>query len=164
MSLFVDPFEELDAKMMSDMLMKKRDAFLALLDTPRTEAMKAEVGKARKDPFLNAVYLFKDYYELKAMSGRTAVQDAQIATIETQYPKIAKAYNDGKLKAMLVPWEEYKALKSKGIGSREDALRISTLEEAYPTFKQMTRGKGRRRTGRGRRARGRHNRTKTRRL
>jgi hypothetical protein len=125
----MDPFGELDDKMMTDLFRKKRDAFLTLLSKPRTEAMKAEVGKARKDPFLNAVYLFKDYYELKAMSGRDEARDAQIATIETNYPSIARVYNDAKLKAMLMPSTrvspDEERIQKYGIATREDAFALA---------------------------------------
>ena len=98
----MDPFGELDDKMMTDMFRKKRDEFLALLSKPsKSEADLAQIREMRKDKFLNVVFLFKDYYELKALSGRTAAQDAQIATIESRYPSIAQIYNDGKLRSML---------------------------------------------------------------
>lgn len=125
----MDPFGELDAKMESDLLKKKRDAFLALLQKqPKTEADLAAIRAAKKDSFLNAVFLFKDYYELKKMSGRTAAQDAQIATIESQYPTIATVYNNAKLKAMLTGAGRRKGLsrrKTNGGRRRKTARRHS---------------------------------------
>jgi hypothetical protein len=127
----MDPFGDLDAKMESDMLRKKRrDDFLKLLGKhPKTEADRDAIGKARRtDPFLNAVFLFKDYYELKKMSGRTAAQDAQIATIETQYPTIATVYNNAKLKSMLTGAGRRKGLsrrKTNGGRRRRTARRHS---------------------------------------
>jgi hypothetical protein len=125
----MDPFGELDAKMESDMLKAKRDAFLALLKKqPKTEADLTAIREARKTPFLNAVFLFKDYYELKKMSGRTAAQDTQIATIESQYPTIATVYNNAKLKAMLTGAGRRKGLsrrKRNGGRRRKTARRHS---------------------------------------
>ena len=126
----MDPFGEIDDKMMTDMFRKKRDAFLALLDKPsKTEADLAQIREARKDPFLNVIFLFKDYYELKAMSGRSAAQDAQIATIESRYPSIARVYNDAKLKAMLVPSTrvspDEERIRKYGIATREDAFALA---------------------------------------
>lgn len=125
----MDPFGELDAKMESDLLKKKRDAFLALLQKqPKTEADLTAIRAAKKDSFLNAVFLFKDYYELKKMSGRTAAQDAQIATIESQYPTIATVYNNAKLKAMLTGAGRRKGLsrrKTNGGRRRKTARRHS---------------------------------------
>lgn len=125
----MDPFGELDDKMMTDLFRKKRDAFLALLDKPRTEAMLAQIREARKDPFLNVIFLFKDYYELKAMSGRSAAQDAQIAITETKYPSIARVYHDAKLKAMLMPSTrvspDVERIQKYGIATREDAFALA---------------------------------------
>ena len=78
-----------------------------------------------------------------------------------KYPGIEKVYYTGKLRAMLVPWELYKELKAKGIGSREDAQMIADIEKKYPEFRQrLLQGKGRRRTGRARRGRGRRRNTR----
>ena len=126
----MDPFGEIDDKMMTDLFRKKRDVFLALLDKPsKTEADLAQIREARKDPFLNVIFLFKDYYELKAMSGRSAAQDAQIATIESRYPSIARVYNDAKLKAMLMPSTRVSSdvarIQKYGIATREDALALA---------------------------------------
>jgi hypothetical protein len=78
---------------------------------------------------LNAIFLFKDYYELKALSGRTAAQDAQIATIETRYPSIARVYNDAKLKAMLLPSTrvspDEERIRKYGIATRDDAFALA---------------------------------------
>ena len=126
----MDPFGEIDDKMMTDLFRTKRDAFLALLDKPsKTEADLAQIREARKDSFLNVIFLFKDYYELKAMSGRSAAQDAQIATIESRYPSIARVYNDAKLKAMLMPSTRVSSdvarIQKYGIATREDALALA---------------------------------------
>jgi hypothetical protein len=126
----MDPFGDLDDKMMTDLFRKKRDVFLALLSKPsKTEADLAQIREARKDPFLNVIFLFKDYYELKALSGRTAAQDAQIATIETRYPSIARVYNDAKLKAMLLPSTrvspDEERIRKYGIATREDAFALA---------------------------------------
>jgi hypothetical protein len=126
----MDPFGDLDDKMMTDLFRKKRDVFLALLSKPsKTEADLAQIREARKDSFLNVIFLFKDYYELKAMSGRTAAQDAQIATIETRYPSIARVYNDAKLKAMLLPSTrvspDVARIQKYGIATREDAFALA---------------------------------------
>jgi len=126
----MDPFGDLDDKMMTDMFRTKRDDFLALLGKPsKTEADLAQIREARKDPFLNVIFLFKDYYELKAMSGRSAAQDAQIATIESRYPSIARVYNDAKLKAMLVPSTrvspDEERIRKYGIATREDAFALA---------------------------------------
>ena len=126
----MDPFGELDDKMMTDLFRKKRDVFLALLSKPsKTEADLAQIREARKDSFLNAIFLFKDYYELKALSGRTAAQDSQIATIESRYPSIARIYNDAKLKAMLVPSTrvspDEERIRKYGIATREDAFALA---------------------------------------
>jgi hypothetical protein len=126
----MDPFGEIDDKMMTDLFRKKRDAFLALLDKPsKTEADLTQIREARKDPFLNVIFLFKDYYELKAMSGRSAAQDAQIATIESRYPSIARVYNDAKLKAMLMPSTRVSSdvarIQKYGIATREDAFALA---------------------------------------
>jgi len=126
----MDPFGDLDDKMMTDLFRKKRDVFLALLSKPsKTEADLAKIREARKDSFLNVIFLFKDYYELKAMSGRTAAQDAQIATIETRYPSIARVYNDAKLKAMLLPSTrvspDVARIQKYGIATREDAFALA---------------------------------------
>jgi hypothetical protein len=126
----MDPFGEIDDKMMTDLFRKKRDAFLALLDKPsKTEADLTQIREARKDPFLNVIFLFKDYYELKAMSGRSAAQDAQIATIESRYPSIARVYNDAKLKSMLMPSTRVSSdvarIQKYGIATREDAFALA---------------------------------------
>jgi len=126
----MDPFGELDDKMMTDLFRTKRDAFLALLSKPsKTEADLAQIREARKDSFLNVIFLFKDYYELKAMSGRSAAQDAQIATIESRYPSIARVYNDAKLKAMLMPSTRVSSdvarIQKYGIATREDAFALA---------------------------------------
>ena len=126
----MDPFGELDDKIMTDLFRKKRDVFLALLDKPsKTEADLAQIREARKDPFLNVIFLFKDYYELKALSGRSAAQDAQIATIESRYPSIARVYNDAKLKAMLMPSTRVSSdvarIQKYGIATREDAFALA---------------------------------------
>jgi hypothetical protein len=126
----MDPFGDLDDKMMTDLFRKKRDVFLALLSKPsKTEADLAQIREARKDPFLNVIFLFKDYYELKAMSGRTTAQDAQIATIESRYPSISRVYNDAKLKAMLVPSTRVSSdvarIQKYGIATREDAFALA---------------------------------------
>jgi hypothetical protein len=126
----MDPFGDLDDKMMTDMFRKNRDDFLALVAKPsKTETDLAKIGQMRKDPFLNAVYIFKDYYELMNLSGRTAAQDAQIATIESRYPSIARVYNDAKLKAMLVPSTrvspDVARIQKYGIATREDAFALA---------------------------------------
>lgn len=125
----MDPFGELDAKMMTEMLKRKRDAFLALVDKRgKTEADLTAIREARKDPFLNAVFLFKDYYELKKMSGRTKEHDAQITTIETQYPTIAKVYHNAVLKSMLTGAGRRKSLsrrKTNGGRRRKTSRRHS---------------------------------------
>ena len=115
---------------MTDLFRTKRDAFLALLDKPsKTEADLTQIREARKDPFLNVIFLFKDYYELKAMSGRSAAQDAQIATIESRYPSIARVYNDAKLKSMLMPSTRVSSdvarIQKYGIATREDAFALA---------------------------------------
>ena len=137
----MDPFGELDDKMMTDLFRTKRDAFLALLSKPsKTEADLAQIREARKDPFLNVIFLFKDYYELKALSGRTAAQDAQIATTETKYPSIARVYNNAKLKAMLMP--------STRVSPEEERIRkygIATREDAFALAKGKGKGRSRRR-------------------
>ena len=100
----MDPFGDLDKKMETDMLKTKRDAFLALLEKPsKTEADLAAISAGRKDPFLEAVFLFRDYYYLKAKGegSLSDVQMAQLKTMETKYPNIVRVYNDAKLKAML---------------------------------------------------------------
>ena len=100
----MDPFGDLDQKMFSDMLKTKRDAFLALLDKPnKTEADLAAISEARKTPFLEATFLFRDYYDLKKKGegSLSDVQMAQLRTMETKYPNIVRVYNDAKLKAML---------------------------------------------------------------
>jgi hypothetical protein len=126
----MDPFAELDEKMLAAMLRPKRDAFLALLAKPhKTEADLAMIREARKDKFLDAVAIFKDYYELMNMSGRTAAQEAQIATVQTKHPKIAEVYANGKLKAMLMPEELYQQMKAQGIGSRSDAMLLATMKQ-----------------------------------
>ena len=126
----MDPFGELDDKMMTDMLRQKRDVFLALLAKPRkSEFELATIREARKDKFLDAVAIFKDYYELMNMSGRTAAQEAQIATVQAKYPKIAEVYANAKLKAMLVPSTrvspEVARIQKYGIATREDAFALA---------------------------------------
>ena len=155
----MDPFQEIDQQLETEQFKKKRDAFLALLAKPKTEAVRAQIGEARKDLFLDAIYRFKEYYELMAMSGRTAAQNAALADTTARFGPIAEAYWSGKLKAMLTPLApagpavspEVARIQKYGIATREDAFALA-------------KGKGRRRTGRARRGRGRRNRTKTRRL
>jgi hypothetical protein len=54
----MDPFGDLDDKMMTDLFRKKRDVFLALLSKPsKTEADLAQIREARKDSFLNAIFI-----------------------------------------------------------------------------------------------------------
>jgi hypothetical protein len=142
----MDPFGELDDKMITDMLRPKRDAFLALLAKPhKTEADLAMIREARKDKFLDAVAIFKDYYELMNMSGRTDAQERQIATVQMKHPKIAEVYANGKLKAMLMPEELYQQMKSQGIGSRSDAMMLANMKE------QLGRSRRRRKLTRRRR-------------
>jgi hypothetical protein len=142
----MDPFGELDEKMMTDMLRPKRDAFLALLAKPRkSEFDLATIREARKDKFLDAVAIFKDYYELLNMSGRTDAQERQIATVQAKYPSIARVYANAKLKAMLMPEELYAQMKSQGIGSRSDAMLLATMKE------QLGRSRRRRKLTRRRR-------------
>jgi hypothetical protein len=140
----MDPFGELDDKMMTDMFRKKRDDFLALVAKPsKTETDLAKIGQMRKDPFLNAVYIFKDYYELMNLSGRTAAQDAQIATIESRYPSIARVYNDAKLKAMLVPSTrvspDVARIQKYGIATREDAFALARGKGRSRRHRKLTR-------------------------
>lgn len=164
MSAFVDPFEELDNKIAAEAAKKQaRDRMVALLNKrPMTEADLAEVREARKDPLMEAIFKLKNYYELMKMP-QGSLSDAQRAELAGAPEGIAKVYATGKLRAMLVPWELYKELKAKGIGSREDAQMIADIEAKYPEFKQrLLQGKGRRRTGRGRRVRGRRRTTRRR--
>jgi hypothetical protein len=126
----MDPFGELDDKMMTDMLRQKRDVFLALLAKPRkSEFELATIREARKDKFLDAVAIFKDYYELMNMSGRTDAQERQIATVQMKHPKIAEVYANAKLKAMLVPSTrvspEVARIQKYGIATREDAFALA---------------------------------------
>ena len=126
----MDPFGELDDKMMTDMLRQKRDTFLALLAKPRkSEFELATIREARKDKFLDAVAIFKDYHELMNMSGRTAAQDAQIATVQAKYPSIARVYANAKLKAMLMPSTrvspDEERIRKYGIATREDAFALA---------------------------------------
>jgi len=147
----MDPFAELDEKMLVAMLRPKRDAFLALLAKPhKTEADLALIREARKDKFLDAVAIFKDYYELMNLSGRTAAQEAQIATVQTKYPKIAEVYANGKLKAMLMPEELYQQMKAQGIGSRTDAMLLANMKQQLGRSRRRRKLTRRRRTTRKR--------------
>jgi hypothetical protein len=100
-----DPFGEIDARMIErETIRAKRDAFLRLLDKhPKTEADLTALREAKKDPFLNAIFLFRDYYDLKKKEGSlTDIQRAQLATMESKYGNIVRVYNDAKLKAMMI--------------------------------------------------------------
>jgi hypothetical protein len=140
----MDPFGELDDKMMTDMLRQKRDVFLALLAKPRkSEFELATIREARKDKFLDAVAIFKDYYELMNMSGRTAAQDAQIATVQAKYPSIARVYSDAKLKAMLVPSTrvspDEERIRKYGIATREDVFALARGKGRSRRRRKLTR-------------------------
>jgi hypothetical protein len=140
----MDPFGELDDKMMTDMLRQKRDVFLALLAKPRkSEFELATIREARKDKFLDAVAIFKDYYELMNMSGRTAAQDAQIATVQAKYPKIAEVYANAKLKAMLVPSTrvspDEERIRKYGIATRDDVFALARGKGRSRRRRKLTR-------------------------
>ena len=140
----MDPFGELDDKMMTDMLRQKRDTFLALLAKPRkSEFELATIREARKDKFLDAVAIFKDYHELMNMSGRTAAQEAQIATVQAKYPSIARVYSDGKLKAMLVPSTrvspDEERIRKYGIATREDVFALARGKGRSRRRRKLTR-------------------------
>jgi len=140
----MDPFGELDDKMMTDMLRQKRDVFLALLAKPhKTEADLAMIREARKDKFLDAVAIFKDYYELMNMSGRTDAQERQIATVQAKYPKIAEVYANGKLKAMLVPSTrvspDEERIRKYGIATREDVFALARGKGRSRRRRKLTR-------------------------
>jgi hypothetical protein len=126
----MDPFGEIDAKLETEQFKKKRDAFLALLAKPKTEAVRAQIGEARKDLFLDAIYRFKEYYELMAMPGRTDAQDAALADTTARFGPIAEAYWSGKLKAMLTPValavsSDVARIQKYGIATREDAFALA---------------------------------------
>jgi hypothetical protein len=140
----MDPFGELDDKMMTDMLRQKRDVFLALLAKPRkSEFELATIREARKDKFLDAVAIFKDYYELMNMSGRTAAQEAQIATVQMKHPKIAEVYANGKLKAMLMPSTrvspDEERIRKYGIATREDVFALARGKGRSRRRRKLTR-------------------------
>jgi hypothetical protein len=140
----MDPFGELDDKMMTDMLRQKRDVFLALLAKPhKSEFELATIREARKDKFLDAVAIFKDYYELMNLSGRTAAQEAQIATVQAKYPQIARVYSDAKLKAMLVPSTrvspDEERIRKYGIATREDVFALARGKGRSRRRRKLTR-------------------------
>lgn len=159
--------------------MTRKEAVLAFTDSlkaveqmargsPERVALETQIGaKVRSDPFFARIQRFKTYYDLK--KNEASLSDAQrseLQGIEAFAPGIATAWANGKLKAMLYPWELYVELKDRGIGSREDATMIAMIEARHPEMRQKyatLKGKGRRRrTGRGRRARGRGKNTRRR--
>ena len=140
----MDPFGELDDKMMTDMLRQKRDVFLALLAKPRkSEFELATIREARKDKFLDAVAIFKDYYELMNMSGRTDAQERQIATVQMKHPKIAEVYANAKLKAMLMPSTrvspDEERIRKYGIAAREDVFALARGKGRSRRRRKLTR-------------------------
>jgi hypothetical protein len=137
-------------------------AFVKQIQSADTPEKKRAVGELRKDPFYDAIFKFKTYYELKANEGSLSdAQMAELKSIEGWSPKLVQMWANGKLKMMM--FDLYKQLKSEGIGSRETAMVIADLEQKNPDFRQRYQeGKGRRRTGRGRRARGRRRHTRRR--
>jgi hypothetical protein len=137
-------------------------AFVKQMQSADTPEKKRAVGELRTDPFYDAIFKFKTYYELKSKEGSlNTAQMSELKSIEGWSSKLATAWSTGKVKTML--YDLYKQLKSEGIGSRETAMVIADLEQKNPDFRRrLQEGKGRRRTGRGRRARGRRRHTKRR--
>ena len=157
MPAFVDPFQEMDDRVLAREMEKqafreKLAKFLKAFAAKDSDA----VGQMRKDPQVEWIFQFTHYYDA---ANATPQRTTTMNNIELKYPSIPIAYNNGKLKAMLAPpapavpavSPDVERIRKYGIATREDAFVLAN-------------GKGRRRTGRSRRGRGRRNRTKTRRL
>ncbi len=116
--------------------------FVKQIQTATTPETKRAVGLLRRDPFYDAIFKFKTYYELKSNEGSLSdAQMAELKTIEGWSPKLVQMWGNGKLKAMM--FDLYTQLKSEGIASRDTAMVIADLERKNPDFPARYRGKGR---------------------
>ena len=95
MSAVVDPFEGSLEDLQKEAFKEKLAKFLKAFNAKDSDA----VGQMRKDPQVEWIFQFTHYYDAaNATPQRTTV----MKDIEMKYPSIAKAYYNGKLKAMLV--------------------------------------------------------------